>query len=242
MVDMTLLPPNLHPSWSNFLTDEILQLLGNIEAQLKNESYNPAESWRVLRFMQNDLYAMKVVWLGQDVYPAAGVATGRSFEVGGMTSWHVPFRQVSLKNIVRLLHKNAKGIQAYDEIYSFKAIQEEMLYGDFSLLPPNKWFEALEQQGVLFLNRYFTCRIGEPNSHREWWTTFSDQLLTFISSENPNLNWFLWGQDAISAQQFLRHGRVYSSRHPMMCSEKYADDFLRFDGFAKTWEKINWLG
>lgn len=239
---MTLLPPHIHPSWTSFLTEDVLQHIQSIHEQLRDETYNPGERWRTLRFLQNDLTAMKVVWLGQDVYPAAGVATGRSFEVGGMTSWHVPFRQVSMKNIVRLLHKNYKGIQAYEEIASFKEVQEEILYGDFPILPPHKWFDSLEQQGVLFLNRYFTCRVGEANSHRDLWAAFSDQLLTYISTNNRTLSWFLWGQDAISAQALLKDGTLYVSRHPMMCSSKYEDDFLKFDGFEKTWKLVNWLG
>jgi uracil-DNA glycosylase len=239
---MSLLPPHIHPTWASFLTEDVLQHIQQISEQIQGEAVNPRESWRTLRFLQNDLSEMKVVWLGQDVYPAAGVATGRAFEVGGMTSWHVPFRQVSMKNIVRLLHKNYKGIQNYEEIASFKDIQEEMLYGDFPILPPHQWFDSLEQQGVLFLNRYFTCRVGEANSHRDLWATFSDQLLTYISSNHPELTWFLWGQDAISAKALLKDGTFYMSRHPMMCSSKYEDDFLKFDGFEKTWKRVNWLG
>jgi uracil-DNA glycosylase len=239
---MQIVPNRIHASWQPFFTPEIEQELNQIVAVLEMEPHNPKESWRILRFLERDLAEMKVVWLGQDVYPAEGVATGRAFEVGGMTSWHVPFRQVSMKNIVRVLHKNYKQIDSYDDILSFTQIKEEMLYGDFPILPPNQWFDALEQQGVLLLNRYFTCRVGEPNSHRTLWQTFSDQLLHYISTANPKLKWFLWGTDAISAQPLLVAGQCFTSRHPMMCSAKYADDFLRFDGFEQTWQEINWLG
>jgi uracil-DNA glycosylase len=239
---MSLLPGEVHASWSPFLTEEVLSLLADIETALAGQVINPTEAWRVLRFLKEDLDAVQVVWLGQDVYPAAGVATGRAFEVGGMTSWHKPFRQVSMKNIVRLLHKNYKGITEYGDIAPFKAIQEEMLYGDFPLLPPHQWFDSLSAQGVLFLNRTFTCRVGEPNSHLDIWTAFSDRVLRYIAERNPNIHWFLWGKEAISATSHIENGHIHTSRHPMMCSAKYADDFLRFDGFAHTWKKINWLG
>ena len=239
---MSLLPKQVHASWTPFLTAELLGMLADIETELAGQAINPTEAWRVLRFLQEDLDAVQVVWLGQDVYPAAGVATGRSFEVGGMTSWHKPFRQVSMKNIVRLVHKNYKGITEYSDIASFKDIQEEMLYGDFPLLPPHQWFDSLAVQGVLFLNRTFTCRVGEPNSHLDIWSAFSDRVLRYIAERNPNIHWFLWGKEAISASPLIEAGHIHTSRHPMMCSAKYADDFLRFDGFEKTWGKINWLG
>ena len=239
---MSLLPEKIHASWQPFLTQDVWDELARIEAKLAGQAINPTEAWRVLRFLQDDLDAVQVLWLGQDVYPAAGVATGRSFEVGGMTSWHKPFRQVSMKNIVRLLYKNYKGITEYADIASFKHIQEEMLYGDFPLLPPHQWFDSLAAQGMLFLNRTFTCRVGEPNSHLDIWATFSDRVLTYIAARNPNIHWFLWGKEAISATPLITAGHVHTSRHPMMCSEKYADDFLRFDGFEKTWDLIRWLG
>ena len=99
-----LLPDYVHSSWKPFLTEEILDKLDEIGRKIGTD-YNPDGEGVILRFLTTDLHKAKVIWLGQDVYPMKGVATGRSFEVGGLTDWTRPFRQVSLKNILRLLHK-----------------------------------------------------------------------------------------------------------------------------------------
>ena len=97
-----------HPSWSGLLTEEIVDKLKDIESKI-GDNINP-EPENVLRFLNNDLSNIKVVILGQDPYPEKGRATGRSFEVGDLHSWNDKFRQVSLKNIIRLIHKNYNNL------------------------------------------------------------------------------------------------------------------------------------
>ncbi|TCZ80972.1 uracil-DNA glycosylase [Paenibacillus albiflavus] len=236
-----LIPQNIHSSWKNFLNNGMIRLLSDIESKL-GPNINPTRPDVILRFMTIDLDKVKVVWLGQDVYPAEGVATGRSFEVGGLTDWNSTFRQVSLKNIVRLIHKTYNDIHEYSDIKGFKEIQGFIKQGEFPILHPVEWFQSLEQQGVLFLNTSFTCEVGKPNSHKALWTDFSEQVLAYISIVRPDLVWFLWGKEAIANKQFLRSGVLKESRHPMMCSEKYEDDFLKSDCFKSTMSDINWLG
>jgi uracil-DNA glycosylase len=103
-------------------------------------------------------------------------------------------------------------------------------------------FESCEKQGVLLLNVYLTCEIGRPNSHRQIWEELTTELLTYISTKRPNLKWFLWGNEAISKKQHIRNGVIFSSRHPMLCSSKYQDDFLKSTCFTDTMNIINWLG
>lgn len=38
------------------------------------------------------------------------------------------------------------------------------------------------------------------------------------------------------------NGSVNSCRHPMMCDEKYPNDFLKSDCFLKTKDLVHWLG
>jgi len=236
-----LIPQNIHSSWKNFLNNGMIPILSDIDSKL-GTNINPTRPEVILRFMTIDLTKVKVVWLGQDVYPAKGVATGRSFEVGGLTDWNSTFRQVSLKNIVRLIHKTYNDIHEYSNIKGFKEIQELIKQGDFPILQPVEWFHSLEQQGVLFLNTSFTCEVGKPNSHKALWAEFSEHVLAYISTVRPDLVWFLWGKEAIANKQFLRSGVLKESRHPMMCSEKYEDDFLKSDCFKSTMSDINWLG
>ena len=114
--------------------------------------------------------------------------------------------------------------------------------GNFSILPPNELFESLENQGVLFLNTYLTCKIGKAKSHRLIWEDFSVKLFEYISSRRPDLYWFLWGTEAQSQKQHIVKGTVCECRHPMMCSKKYNDDFLKSNCIKDTMHLINWLG
>lgn len=240
---MSLLPKNIHPSWNDFLTDEIIEDLKVIESKIGND-FNPYPGEKALRFLSVDLNSVKVLIQGMDAYPAQDpdVATGRAFEVGNLTSWLSKFRQVSLKNIVRLLHKNYNGIEEYSDIKKFSDIQKEIKSGEFKILPPNEIFESWEKQGVLCINIYPTCKRGEPGSHKELWRNFAVKLIKYISTTNPNIRWFLWGAESISSKQYIESGIICDSRHPMMCSEKYAEDFLKSNCFKDTMNEINWLG
>ena len=237
---MSLIPIDAHPSWNNFLTDSIILELETIERKI-GSNINPAPE-NVLRFMKCNLYDIKVVILGQDPYPERGRATGRAFEVGDLTSWNQKFRQVSLRNIIRLIYKNYNGISEYSDIKKFSEIQNEIKEGKFSILPPHKIFKSWEKQGVLLLNTYLSVEAGITGSHISIWQKFSEELLKFISDENRNISWFLWGRMAEEKKQFIKYGKYYISRHPMMCSELYEDDFLRSDCFKDTMDIINWKG
>lgn len=237
---MSLIPKDVHSSWNKFLTEDIILELDAIEAKI-GKNINPSHE-NVLLFMKNNLYHIKVVILGQDPYPEKGRATGRAFEVGDLLSWNQKFRQVSLKNIIRLIYKDYNGIKEYKDIKKFSEIEKEIIIERFTLLPPDELFKSWEKQGVLLLNTYLSVEAGLTGSHISIWQNFSERLLKFISEENPHINWFLWGRMAEEKKQFIKSGNFYISRHPMMCSETYEDDFLRNSCFKDTMEIINWLG
>lgn len=229
-----------HSSWSEFLNEETIAKLHEIDRKI-GDNINP-EPENVLRFLNNDLKSIKVVILGQDPYPEKGRATGRAFEVGDLHDWNDKFRQVSLKNIIRLIHKNYNNIEAYNEIKKFSTIQEEIKSNKFNILAPDQIFKSWENQGVLMLNTYLSVEAGKPGSHIDIWEDFSISLLKFISSANKSISWFLWGKQAEDKAQYILSGKKYISRHPMMCSGKYEDDFLKSSCFKDTMKLINWLG
>lgn len=235
-----LIQQNISPSWEGFLTKEIVEMLNRIEKQI-GMTYTPNKD-KILRFLTTNLDNATVCIVGQDVYYQPGIATGRSFEVGNLNDWSTPFSQVSLKNIIRLIYKSYKGITNYEDIKKFSEIVKEINSNEFPILPPNKLFDSLEQQGVLFLNSYLTCEIGKPNSHRHIWEEFSMVLFNYISTQRSDLNWFLWGKEAISKKENIKTGVFFESRHPMLCSNKYPDDFLKSNCFSDTMNIINWLG
>ena len=180
---------------------------------------------------------IRVVILGQDPYPQPGVATGLAFEVGGLHSWKQPFRQVSLKNIVRLLYASYTGADPY--AISYGDVIAACDRGDFSLLPPDRLFSYWAENGVLLMNTALTCKPGYPGSHAALWQPLTDDLITYIENRAHPV-WFLWGKSA--GQYKGRVERYFASRHPMLSSPKWEDDFLKNPCFRQTASMIDWLG
>lgn len=230
----------VHKSYMDFFTKERMEQLEEIERQI-GIGYTP-KCENVLRFARKDLQSCKVVWLGQDPYFQPGVANGRSFQPNDLEDWKQPFKQVSLKNILRLVYASYYGVKEYTEIKKYKEILTEIEEGTFPIKQPREWFDSLEEQGVLFLNTSLTCRVNEANSHKKIWSDFSKDLLQYISERQPNLVWFLWGKESIEKREYIQSGKIIASRHPMMCSKKFEDDFLKSSCFKETAELIRWLG
>ncbi len=225
----------VHSSWNSFF-DSNLDLIDSIfdTVSSSGDEYTP-ECSKVLRFAGCDLENVKVVILGQDPYPQPGAATGRSFEVASMKSWTEPIRQTSLRNILRAIYA------VYNAPSTYTQIRDKIKSGDFSILPPNELFDDLEAQGVLFLNTYLTCRCGAPLSHKALWQPVADALIRYISDHRSGICWFLWGNDAKRYASLITSGRIYASRHPMMCGS-YKDDFLKNPCFRETADIIDWRG
>lgn len=232
---------SIHSSWSDFLTVSIDKMLVNISESLNECDYTPTAE-RVLRFLTLDVDLMNVVVIGQDPYPQKGVATGRAFEVAGLNNWNQPFRNVSLKNIVRSVY-----YAYHSEYLTYKQIISKMGDGLFPegyrIAPPDKFFELWEKQGVLLLNTSFTCEIGCPGSHSVLWREFTMQLLEFINNRNKYITWFLWGKHAQDITNALCLNNKIKSNHPMICKPG-DDDFLfgKSNAFLQTKDKINWNG
>lgn len=224
---------HIHPDWSEFLSPSILKELDAIGRKIKTDNFTPGAD-KVLHFLKLPLKSAKVIIIGQDPYPQENVATGRAFEVGTLESWDQPFRNVSLKNILRSVYYAYTG-----KILSFKNI----IAGNNSIDPPQTFFRNWEKQGVMLLNTAFTCNIGHAGSHSKHWQNFSDKLLTFINQNNPGLIWFLWGNHAIKATENMTIKNKFVSTHPMMCIKDRENDFLygKINPFKETSHKIQWL-
>ena len=229
----------VHPNWKTFLSKAILNDLQRIENEIKSEHFTP-EINKVLRFLELPLKSARIIILGQDPYPQEGVATGRAFEVGTLNSWNKPFRNVSLKNLLRCLYK-----AYFNEIISFNDLKKK-LDNEFPVLPPNQIFKSWESQGVLLLNTSFTCKIGASASHEKKWIGFTSELLRFINRQNPELTWFLWGNHAINSTKNVQIKNKFESQHPMMCypGKGRESDFLfgNTNCFESFIGEIDWTG
>ncbi len=228
----------VHPSWNQFLSDSsVREHLARAESIATGAGFTPPPG-RVLRFLTLPLDEMKVLILGQDPYPAKGVATGRAFEVGGLRSWNSPFRNVSLKNIVRAIYSSYKG--------SVKPFRNAVNDPEFPLFPPDTLFSSWESQGVLLLNTAFTCETGKPGSQSSLWHPFTARLLEYISGRDEKIVWLLWGNHAQKAVSHLNLKNSLLSMHPMMCypGQDRLNDFLygRINHFHETRHLVKWCG
>lgn len=224
----------VHDSWKAFFTLPKLVELDKISSSIGHDFTPPAK--RVLRFCETDLSEMKVIILGQDPYPQQGVATGRAFEVGDIKSWADLKRNASLVNILKLLHRNYLGAE---ESVGIAEIRKDIESGKFPVLPPQKLFGHLEEQGVLFLNTALTCQVNNSGSHSDIWRPFTTDLLKFIASRNPEAKWLLWGKDAQEFCSFVPESRKLTSYHPRLFDKK-PGSFLGENHFAR-WPEINWV-
>jgi uracil-DNA glycosylase len=249
VIPVTFLQPiDIHPSWKPFFEDRnIVQELQEIEEKI-GTNYTPATPL-VLRFATVDLKGVHVIWLGKDVYPQEGVATGRCFEVAGVKDWNDKRINSSLKNIIKLLHKTYTGSKFARGI---EEVRHDIETGKFPLPAPDKAFSYWERQGVLFLNTAFTCEVGKfskAGSHLKVWKTFFQELLTYIATENQEIRYFLWGDARRYAKQLLSLGvtkeQLYESKHPCTNGDdggyKKGTNFLNNPCFLETKDLISWI-
>lgn len=113
---------------------------------LQPGSFAPCRE-NVLRFASMPVSEIKVVILGQDPYPAEGVADGYAFS---SKAKNIP---ASLQNINKCLK------------------QSNLIVEDVRDL--SHWVS----QGVLLLNASLTTRIGESNSHCKFWEPITDHII-----------------------------------------------------------------
>lgn len=200
------------------------------------EDFTPSHD-RVLRFSRNDLTQVQVVILGQDPYPQSGAATGRAFEVGGLTSWNSSFKQASLRNIVKLLYKTFNG-----ELQNWSQIGEKIAEKKFDVLPPCELFKHWEAQGALLLNVYLTCKPNHPKSHRGHWIGFSRKVIEYVNQQRKGVYWFLWGYEAQRIVKDIHIRKSFTCDHPMICAPNKVGSFINCNCFAATRNLIDWLG
>ena len=230
---------DVHESWNEFVHHN-KEIIRRVIDQIKmNEKLTPKNPKKVFRFLTRDLTKVKVVILGQDPYPQENVATGRAFEINEINKWEDIFSNSSLLNILKSLYRNFNN-----KVLTKKQLDDELRGGDFQILPPTSWFDSMENQGILFLNSYFTCDIGkrscQKKNHKEIWKEFSCKLLNEISNRNTNVKWFVWGNEAKKlVTQCKVKDSIYYSYHPSVFRKTSSIIYFDWTGNA---DKIKWLG
>lgn len=153
------------------LSDDFYQILETLLRESQDgKRFTPVLKQLFRAFHECPYEDLKVIIIGQDPYPKAGVADGISFSCSNTDK-----EQPSLR-------------------YMFKEINETvyMEMGRENNPDLTRW----SNQGILMLNTALTCEVGNIGSHVELWKPFTTYLLDMLSSYNSGLVYVFLGNYA----------------------------------------------
>ena len=213
----------MHPSWASrvggWLEREDMQALSAFlhERAAAGARILPPPDRIFTAFEATPFDEVRVVVLGQDPYPGAGLSHGLCFSV--QPGVRIP---PSLDNIFKEIRRDL-GIERPDHGY---------------LMP---W----ARRGVLLLNAVLTVEEGQSGSHRgRGWEGFTDHVVDLLNREREGLVFMLWGSYAQAKGKVIdaRRHHVLRTTHPSPLSAhrgfhgcghfSAANDFLRDRGLG----------
>ncbi len=191
---MTEINPQIEESWKKILFAEFGKpYFGELKSFLVSEKTHhavyPPGSKIFEAFNRTPFGKVKVVLLGQDPYHGPGQAHGLCFSVPA----GIPFPP-SLQNILRELQT--------DLGFPYPS------NGDLS-----KWAD----QGVFLLNATLTVRANQAGSHQgRGWETFTDSVISALSSGRDKLVFLLWGKYAQNKRSLIDTSKhfILEAPHP----------------------------
>lgn len=144
-------------------------------------------------FKLTPFHKITTIILGQDAYPTKGNAMGLCFSVPNDKKC-----PPSLRAIFKELERS----------YNIKRTNTDL----------SDW----ANQGVLLLNTALTVREGSPGSHIKIWKDFTKDIIKYIASNKQGLCYMLWGEHAISYNEFIDKdsNKILTHSHPSPLSRK----------------------
>ncbi len=164
---------------------------------------------------------VRVVILGQDPYHGSGEAHGLAFSV--RQGKKIP---PSLRNI-------------------FKELESEFGIDLTRTTDLTSW----AKQGVMLLNSVLTVEKDKAGSHSKWgWEEFTNAVISFISKENKQVVFVLWGDYARKKSVLIDMSKhaIIESVHPSPLSAYRgffgSRPFSKIDEQLRNWgkEEIKW--
>src|SRR3954464_10899773 len=167
-----------------YMSSEKMDTILNILKDEKNEGHNilPEQKLIFRAFRETPLKDVRVVILGQDVYPTPEHSCGLAFSIP----------------------PNAKLPASLTQI--FQAIEADVYAGlDLKADPATRSGDLtyLCKQGVLLLNAALTVEQGQSGIHLELWKPFIHYVVGALQFVKRNLIWLAWGgkaEDIINTQ------------------------------------------
>jgi uracil-DNA glycosylase len=160
---------------------------------------------------------IKVVIIGQDPYIRKNEATGMSFSVPKTTK--IP---PSLVNIYKELQNDTQT--------------------NFTI-PNHGDLTPWTTQGVFLLNASLTVLEGKSNSHQKYWQPFTNNFITYLSTNYENIVFCLWGNFAKSKEKFIKNNEkhyIIKTAHPSPLSIAHEGSIFEKKWFGNhQFSKIN---
>jgi uracil-DNA glycosylase len=155
---------------------------------LSGEVHTPCNSNIFRAFHLTKPNNIKVVIVGQDPYPGAGIADGLSF-----SSQNIP---ASLKNIFKEINNSYPNTPP----------------------PTDGRLDRWAKQGVFLINTCLTCPVGNAGGHSKFniWIPFIAATLKLVGKLNPDCYYLLWGKTAQECKQYIsgKADKILMSSHP----------------------------
>ena len=169
-----LKPSGWHNLLKGFLVSEDFK---NIIETLHNEVIDGHRFTPPLRqvfraFMECPIDKLRVVMVGQDPYPQAGVADGVAFSCGNTLKAEASLR------------------------YMFSAISRTVHEGKLDTTLMNPDLTHWSNQGILMLNTALTTEINKIGKHYDIWKPFIQYLFDMLKTLDKELVWVFMGKKA----------------------------------------------
>lgn len=171
---------------NEFKKDYFVLLDKFIENEYNTKTIYPTQESIFRAFTFFEVNETKLVILGQDPYQTEGMADGLSF------STKLSIKPKSLANI-------------------FKEIKK-----DFNIDRQRYDLSDIASQNVLLLNTILTVEKNKSLSHvNKGWEIFTNNLITFLSENNPDVIYLLMGNNAITKESLIKnYYQIIKTSHP----------------------------
>lgn len=176
-----------------------------IQLEKEKDYFNTLETFITNRYKESKVYPpkgkifnafdltayenLKVVILGQDPYHQPNQAQGLAFSTPKEIK-----NPPSMVNILKEINSDIGSSICID--------------GDLT-----PW----ARQGVLLINAVLTVEDSSPNSHKKkGWEIFTDNIIKYISTQNENIIFILWGAGAIKKSKIIDESKhhILTAPHP----------------------------
>jgi uracil-DNA glycosylase len=198
-----------HESWKPLFEQFVFD---DIEQMYEKDEVYPKKE-DLLKVFEMDVREIRVLLLGQDPYHGPGQAHGLSFSVPNGIA--IP---PSLRNIYKELQNEYP-----ERNYVFKSGNLE------------QWFY---REKIFLLNSSLSVVKGKPGSMMDIWEDFTNEVIKFISEQNPKCVFLLLGNFAKAKESFITNKeRIIKGVHPSPMAAHHG--FFGSGIFKQVEEKLN---